>query len=166
MLRIDYDFETEEYEPVQYMINCNSVGTTQITYIQAYAGNPDILEVLSNGMTIYVMPNPCLAKGSYSTVIYIQDENGNTLYELPVTIRVAQEEVPSILVGDVNLDGEVNVNDATYLQMYLVDYKNDDGSVMLDTTDENVFAVADVNDDGDINIKDVTYIQMMIADLV
>ncbi|MEE1219603.1 MAG: dockerin type I repeat-containing protein [Ruminococcus sp.] len=164
--QLDYVFETEEYETVQNIVTFTSVGSTMINSFRAYAKDPELLDVQADGMNVYIMPNGCIPKGTYNTVVYICDEFDNTFYELPVTISVAQEEVPFILVGDINLDNEVNVNDVTYLQKYLADYKLDDGSVMIDTTDEFMFDVADVNDDGDINVKDVTLIQMLIAGLI
>ena len=61
------------------------------------------------------------------------------------------------LKGDVNLDGEVNINDATEIQLALAN----------DTifTDEQKSA-ADVYVDGKINIRDVTMIQLFLASLV
>ena len=69
-------------------------------------------------------------------------------------------------VGDVNLDGVVDVNDVTYLQMHLASYTNSDGSVMIDTTDADMFKITDTNADNDIDVNDVSYIQMMIAGLI
>ncbi len=72
----------------------------------------------------------------------------------------------SMSVGDVNLDGTIDVNDVTYLQMHLAGYKNSDGSAMIDTTDEDMFKITDANADNDIDVNDVSYIQMMIAGLI
>ena len=70
----------------------------------------------------------------------------------------------SMSVGDVNLDGTVDVNDVTYMQMHLAGYKNADGSSMIDTA--NMFRIADSNGDGELDVNDVTHIQMMLAGLV
>ena len=48
---------------------------------------------------------------------------------------------PKYEVSDVNLDGTVDVNDVTYMQMHLAGYKNADGSAMIDTA--NMFRIAD-----------------------
>ena len=61
------------------------------------------------------------------------------------------------LLGDVNNDGVVNIQDATTLQRYFAEYTNI-GTVNL--------AVADVNRDGKINIRDVTQIQRFVAGFI
>ena len=61
-----------------------------------------------------------------------------------------------IVIGDVNNDGSVTIDDATALQRYLAEF---------DTLDATALANADVNGDGKINIKDVTKIQRVVAEL-
>ena len=56
--------------------------------------------------------------------------------------------------GDVDLDGTISVDDATYLQMALA---------KLISIDANQKSLGDVNFDGEINIDDVTRIQFYIA---
>ena len=63
----------------------------------------------------------------------------------------------SYKIGDVNLDGSVNILDATLLQMHIA---------RLATLDENNLKVADTNKDGSVNILDATLLQMYIARLV
>ena len=59
------------------------------------------------------------------------------------------------LTGDVNLDGTVDINDATMLQRYLAE--------LLTLTDEQLLA-ADVNRDGNVNVNDVTQIQRILCE--
>lgn len=66
-----------------------------------------------------------------------------------VTIEKAQK-------GDANLDGDVDITDATYIQMYLAQH--------IEMT-SFVWRISDVNDDYDVNIMDVTHIQREIAKL-
>lgn len=80
-------------------------------------------------------------KGSYA-------EQYATAYKIPF------EALDSVLVGDINLDGYITVNDATMLQRYLVD--------MVTLTDDST-ELLDFNKDEKINIMDVTAIQMYIA---
>lgn len=61
------------------------------------------------------------------------------------------------LSGDVDNSGKVNIRDATYIQLYLVN------RYAFSNLQKRA---ADVNLDGKINIRDVTYIQMNIAELV
>ncbi|MBQ1507071.1 MAG: dockerin type I repeat-containing protein, partial [Ruminococcus sp.] len=56
--------------------------------------------------------------------------------------------------GDVNLDGELDINDATTISKHLVDMIKLDGKAL---------AVADVNGDAEIDINDVTCIQKYLA---
>ena len=66
-----------------------------------------------------------------------------------VTIEKAQK-------GDANLDGDVDITDATYIQMYLAQH--------IEMTSFE-WRISDVNDDYDVNIMDVTHIQREIAKL-
>lgn len=69
-------------------------------------------------------------------------------------IRLAETKYK---IGDINLDGTIDVRDVTELQLFLAD------SITL--TDEQR-ALADVNNDGNISINDVTEIQRITAGLV
>ncbi|MBQ8539305.1 MAG: dockerin type I repeat-containing protein [Ruminococcus sp.] len=60
----------------------------------------------------------------------------------------------NLMMGDVNMDGEVNIFDATEIQFNIAG--------MVELTDDQMF-VADVNYDGEVNIFDVTTIQEFIA---
>ena len=63
-------------------------------------------------------------------------------------------EIP-VLWGDVDGDGVITTNDATYVQKYSID---------LPTTDNFNAAVADVNADGRISVLDTTCIQKFVAE--
>lgn len=63
------------------------------------------------------------------------------------------------LNGDVNLDKDVNVTDATLIQKYIA------GIESFRADFRNFYELADLNNDGDINIKDVTALQKHIAGL-
>ena len=60
-------------------------------------------------------------------------------------------------MGDVNMDGYINIFDATEVQCHIAS--------LLELTDDQM-TVADVNYDGEINIFDVTQIQMYVAGYV
>ena len=62
-----------------------------------------------------------------------------------------------LILGDVNFDGVVDINDATYVQM---------AAAGLIEFDENQKAAADVNGDGVVDINDATYIQMFAAGII
>lgn len=71
-------------------------------------------------------------------------------------VLVPQEKVePLVLFGDANGDGEVNIQDATLVQMFVAKYKVDNFNEKL----------ADCDQSGAVNIQDATAIQMKVAKL-
>ena len=66
--------------------------------------------------------------------------------------------------GDVDNSGKLDINDATTLQRHLAEYRNSDGSPIINEADKSSFAIADMNADGVIDIRDVTAVQRKIAD--
>ena len=60
------------------------------------------------------------------------------------------------LLGDVNLNGEVEITDATLIQQYLAD--------MTDLPEDSLM-LADVDADGSVTVMDATYIQRWLAEL-
>lgn len=64
---------------------------------------------------------------------------------------------PSFIMGDVNRDGKVSIDDATLIQKSLAELEK------LTPEQENA---ADANADGRITIDDVTQIQKYIAELI
>ncbi len=73
-------------------------------------------------------------------------------------IIVKQEVIPMLgMIGDVNLDGYINIMDVTDVQRYIAQY--------ITFTDKQM-DYADANRDGYINIMDATQIQRYIAKLI
>ena len=69
----------------------------------------------------------------------------------------------TILTGDANQDGIINVNDVTYLQMHIAGKKNTDGSALIDETNKQLFDCIDMNKDGKLSVSDVTALQIYIS---
>ena len=69
----------------------------------------------------------------------------------------------TILTGDANQDGIINVNDVTYLQMHIAGNKNTDGSAFIDETNKLLFNCVDMNKDGKLSVADVTALQIHIS---
>ena len=69
----------------------------------------------------------------------------------------------TILTGDANQDGIINVNDVTYLQMHIAGKKNTDGSAFIDETNKQLFNCVDMNKDGKLSVSDVTELQIYIS---
>lgn len=74
----------------------------------------------------------------------------------PTTTK-ATEPIVSYMYGDVDLNGKVNVKDATTVQKY---------AAMMLTLDEVAMIQADVTADGKVNVKDATSIQKLIAKII
>lgn len=69
-------------------------------------------------------------------------------------------EQETILKGDVNRDGVVDVNDVTHLQIHI---SNDDKNPLIDVTNKAWFDAADMYGDGKLDILDATALQIYIA---
>ena len=70
----------------------------------------------------------------------------------------------TILTGDANQDGIINVNDVTYLQMHIAGKKTTDGSAFIDETNKLLFDCIDMNKDGKLTVTDVTALQIYISE--
>lgn len=86
--------------------------------------------------------------GTYQLSLTATDSDGKSVTEnVSYTICAAQETYE---IGDVNLDGVVNVNDATEIQKY---------GVELVSFNALQLSLADFNKDGSVTISDATEIQ-------
>lgn len=65
--------------------------------------------------------------------------------------------LPTKTLGDADMNGEMNVKDATHIQMYLANFISED---------EIDLSVCDLDCDGDVSVKDATQIQMILAGFV
>lgn len=81
-------------------------------------------------------------------------------------VVVLYNDAEEVLVGDVNNNGEIDIDDATTLQRHLAKFTLAGGAPIIDETDPKQFMVADVDKDGDITILDVTVIQQMLANFI
>ena len=70
---------------------------------------------------------------------------------------VAAVGADGYIYGDANIDGTVNIKDATVIQKFAAD---------LETLEGVALKQADVTADGSVNIKDATSIQKFVADLI
>ena len=71
-------------------------------------------------------------------------------------IAVINNSEPQLLLGDVDMDGDVDIQDATLLQICLAE---------LTALNDDQFKLADVNQDGFVNVRDVTAIQRIVAEM-
>ena len=105
-------------------------------------------------------------EGSYKNLKDVSaDEGIDNLYritkitsDLIVTVTTKKNNrEPGYLLGDVNLDGNIDIRDVTLIQQYLASLKS---------LDDQQKAVADTDKNGIINIRDATTIQMYIANII
>ena len=83
-----------------------------------------------------------------STTITVKNANGTAIDS--ITLTIAEEgDVDDFMLGDVNGDGKINVNDITKVAAHVK------GKKILD---ESAKKRADVNGDGKINVNDITKI--------
>lgn len=106
-----------------------------------------------------------IQKSSQSSVVWTPNNEG--VYEIAVKVTDSEGNVsvekknfavgtatPEYSIGDVNLDGNVNILDATEIQKH---------SVELISLNETQLKLADVNHDGKVDILDATEIQKIIV---
>lgn len=87
----------------------------------------------------------------------IMDGNATDKYNLTSRTVLSEPTEPTDMMGDVNLDGKVNIFDATIIQLYIAE---------AEKLSPRQLAVADVNRDGKVNIFDATAIQLKIAEII
>ena len=97
------------------------------------------------------------ALGAYSTAIIpgvnkCQHEHVLTVEGTPVP----KKEI-DFVIGDLDGDGKLTIEDATELQRFLADF------AVLDLDDEKTFLQADMNGDGKVNVRDVTAIMRSLV---
>lgn len=89
-----------------------------------------------------------------------EEAESSTAPDETETTTIPEETEPTApdesVLGDVNLDGKINIKDATAIQKHIA---------YLDELDEVGIKAADFNEDSKINIKDATAIQKFIAKL-
>ena len=90
-----------------------------------------------------------------NVTIQLDISNWDTVKKGGATYTIFINRETPVLWGDVDGDGVITTNDATYVQKYSID---------LPTTDNFNAAVADVNDDGRISVLDATCIQKFVAE--
>ena len=61
------------------------------------------------------------------------------------------------LIGDANIDGEVNILDATVIQRYVAS---------IDDMTEQQKALSDVDSDNEVTVFDATIVQRYVADII
>ena len=74
----------------------------------------------------------------------------------PVTTQPVTTPTERVLIGDVNQDGDISINDVTEIQLHLAEKKTLVGNNLI---------AADANGDRVIDVKDATLVQLYIVNL-
>ncbi len=77
--------------------------------------------------------------------------------DISLTAKFTGEDLKPVEFGDVDVDGEITISDATQLQMYLAE--------LVELEDVQVL-LSDYNLDGSVDISDATQIQLKLAELI
>ncbi|MDP4120096.1 MAG: DUF1906 domain-containing protein [Bacillota bacterium] len=145
--------------PSSTLIGVDQTATFTVTVNPSTAGNKNVkwqlTGTLANGDIAVIDSsdnNTCVVRGKNAGIATLKvttDEGG---YSAEVTINVGQ-----VLLGDTNLDGSVNLKDATLIQKYLA---------KMTSLTPGALSASDANEDGIVALKDVTLIQKYLAKLL
>ncbi|MEE1218887.1 MAG: bacterial Ig-like domain-containing protein [Ruminococcus sp.] len=149
------------------------------TYIQIKVNKKSVstMTLSKPEKTEYIAGEKLDLSGLYLDVVYVSNDNyGEKIEVTPemisgydpnktgaqqVTVTYLNMQatfevnvIANTIIGDIDCDGSLNINDATVLQRYIAE--------LITLTPQSI-AVADVNNDGNININDVTAIQTMLV---
>lgn len=88
--------------------------------------------------------------------MYVEDY---TLFDYKMDLKVVGHTEPkqSTVIGDVDGNGSVSIDDATLIQMYAAN---------LLELDDLAVSRADVGNDGSVNVDDATLVQLYVANLI
>lgn len=149
------------------------------TYIQIKVNEKSVSKMTLSKpkKTEYIAGEKLDLSGLYLDVVYVSNDNyGEKIEVTPemisgydpnktgaqqVTVTYLNMQatfevnvIANTIIGDIDCDGSLNINDATVLQRYIAE--------LITLTPQSI-AVADVNNDGNININDVTAIQTILV---
>ncbi|MBQ1977795.1 MAG: dockerin type I repeat-containing protein, partial [Ruminococcus sp.] len=147
-------------------------GETVVDFDEVNSENIKVFEVdvLCEGESSQIENGYCSIRfpaKDKNTKVYLLSENGefikitsSYIYDCAV-VAVDKYGVFAVVdedykLGDANLDGKVNVKDATHIQKAVAD---------LLVLDEIGALAADVDGNGKVNVKDATAIQKWVADI-
>ena len=141
-------FTEDSYVAVKTTGNANWYMT------KGFLGTTETAATLYNTTALGEEANKLFVPGKMEVTFALTPGKDADTYILSYTVK---EPATEPLLGDVNLDGSVTIDDATMLQRYLTE--------MVDLTDEQL-RNADVNKDNRVDIRDVTEIQRYLANII
>ena len=150
--KLQYSLDKESFTDIE-----NAVATITLAnrkMMIPYLENFKLPEAVNNQDSVILRLVPV----SNTTVNGGTTEDDPTGGELAINnILISGKKTTADLMGDVDLDGQVTIMDATAIQLHLA---------QLETLSERALAVANVDRDAELTIMDTTYIQMFLAELI
>lgn len=141
--------------PIQLFNRCTNLETVYLSIYTESIGNlafancPNLRDVYLPENVLSISNTAFL--NSYDIVFHCF--YGSYAHQYAIDNNIPCVFLDGYKIGDVNLDGSVDIVDATWIQQYLAEMRD---------FDENQLSVADTNEDGEINILDATEIQIRI----
>lgn len=141
--------------PVQLFNRCTNLETVHLSiYTEnidnlAFANCPKLRDVYLPTNVLSISNTAFL--NSYNIVFHCY--YGSYAHQYAVENNIPCVFLDSYIPCDVNLDGKIDIVDATWIQLYLAEFID---------FDENQLKAADANQDGEVSISDATEIQIMI----
>lgn len=142
-----------------------AVGTDILLTAEPYNNHGDVTyQFMVNGQTVQnsatntysFTPNEA---GAYTFAVKAVDSDGHTA-EVTKNFYVSDKSEETVIKGDTNRNGVVDVNDVTYLQIQIA---NGEGSTLIDITNKAWFDAADMENDGKLDVLDATALQIYLA---
>lgn len=136
------------------------VGKSKIigyTIVPDNATNKDILWESSNPSIVSVdASGAIIARSPGNATITVKSKDGNTTKTINVTVNASETPEIEVTLGDINLDGAINMTDLIKLRKYFAG---------LETLDERALKNADINKDGTVNMTDIIKLRKYFAGL-
>ena len=136
------------------------VGESKIigyTIVPDNATNKDILWESSNPSIVSVdASGAIIARSPGNATITVKSKDGNTTKTINVTVNASETPEIEVTLGDINLDGAINMTDLIKLRKYFAG---------LETLDERALKNADINKDGTVNMTDIIKLRKYFAGL-
>lgn len=160
--------EVQDIEYVQYT-NGDWEGDEDSKYYCYYETYPEFTVTFKDGTVLESEEGFVEYNGDFYCLDYKYNQSYDNQFKLgtnviygyvigyKTSINVNIIENTGAQLGDVNGDGEVTVDDATSIQMYLSD--------VISFEDEQL-EVADINGDGEVTVDDATMLQMYLAGII
>ena len=137
-----------------------NVGESKIigyTIVPDNATNKDILWESSNPSIVSVdASGAIIARSPGNATITVKSKDGNTTKTINVTVNASETPEIEVTLGDINLDGAINMTDLIKLRKYFAG---------LETLDERALKNADINKDGTVNMTDIIKLRKYFAGL-